>query len=434
MAFNRSAHLQAMFALFALCGTCAAAPPADEGIYVTSVAGDVRVTMDGRAREVKPGSVIKPPATIRTGRDGAVELRQGGTRASVASDTQVEIPALPLRGKFVEHIVQPRGNVFYDVAPRERNKLRVETPYLVAVIKGTQFNVASHPDSATVSLFEGRLEIWTPDGSDVVQLNAGEIATRSRGDARIRVLLMATGEALRASNTETRPDALAERAAGSALVTTTLDPVRDRTPLAPVTDLENELADTSARVTSNELTDTKIDLGADEVATSTTAGVDLGIASVGATLDTGLDLGSGSVDVAAGLDASVGGLADAALDTTAAVDLGAGTVDLGAGLDSSLAGAVDVGADVTAGIDLGAGTVDLGADAVVADIPVALDAGIDLGSTPSIEASVDLGPLDVDLGVDLVAISPDAGTQTEPGLVEDVVEDVVAPLRGLLGR
>ncbi|HVJ29627.1 MAG TPA: FecR domain-containing protein, partial [Gammaproteobacteria bacterium] len=69
-------------------------------------------------------------------------------------------------------MVQRRGNVFYDVAPRDLGKLRVETPLLVAVIKGTQFNVAVQPDSTTISLFEGRLEIRTPDNNDVVQLNA----------------------------------------------------------------------------------------------------------------------------------------------------------------------------------------------------------------------------------------------------------------------
>ena len=431
----------ALIALVSLSGTCAAAPPADESIVVTSVQGEVRVTAEGRTRDVKPGSVIKPPATIRTGRDGAVELRQGGTRASVASDTQVEIPTLPLRGKFVEHIVQPRGNVFYDVAPRSGNKLRVETPYLVAVIKGTQFNVASHADSATVSLFEGRLEIWTPDGSDVVQLNAGEIATRNRGDARIRVLLMSTGEALRAGNTtsEDRPSAavaVSERAPVTEVVTT-LDPVRDRTPLAPVRDLGDDLVDTSVRVVGDTgLLDAKIDVGADGLAASTGAGVDLGVASVGASLDTTLDLGSGTVDVGASLGTSLAGVVEVGADVTASADLGAGAVDLGASLDTSVAG-IDAGLDASVGADLSAGTVDVGADALVANVPVAVDAGLDLGSTPSIDASVDLGPLEVDLGIDLGTTSPDASTA--PGgvvedVVEDVVKDVVAPLRGLLGR
>ena len=119
-----------------------------------------------------------------------VGLTQAGTNISVANDTDVEIPAEAVDGNLVARLVQHRGNVFYDVAPRDVGKLRVETPLLVAVIKGTQFNVAVQEDSTTISLFEGRLEIRTPDDSDVMQLNAGEIAIRSRIDGAIRVVGM----------------------------------------------------------------------------------------------------------------------------------------------------------------------------------------------------------------------------------------------------
>ena len=78
--------------------------------------------------------------------------------------------------------MQPRGNAFYDIGKREGRKLRVETPYLVGVIKGTQFNVAAQDDSTTISLFEGLLEVRASDDSAVVDLKAGEIASRRRGD------------------------------------------------------------------------------------------------------------------------------------------------------------------------------------------------------------------------------------------------------------
>ena len=125
-----------------------------------------------------------------TGNDGTLGLTQAGTNITVSNDTDIEIPAEAVDGNLVARLVQHRGNVFYDVAPRDVGKLRVETPLLVAVIKGTQFNVAVQEDSTTISLFEGRLEIRTPDGSDVIQLNAGEIAIRSRTDGAIRVVGM----------------------------------------------------------------------------------------------------------------------------------------------------------------------------------------------------------------------------------------------------
>src|SRR5688572_27624805 len=168
----------------------AAGTAPDSRITVTDVAGDVAVTMAGNAEAVSPKSIVLLPARIVTGHDGTLGLTQAGTRISVSNDTDVEIPAEAVDGNLVARLVQHSGNVFYDVAPRDVGKLRVETPFLVAVIKGTQFNVSVQEDGTTISLFEGHLEIRTPDDSDVVELNAGEIAIRSLIDDSIRIIGM----------------------------------------------------------------------------------------------------------------------------------------------------------------------------------------------------------------------------------------------------
>jgi hypothetical protein len=189
-----------MATLMLATSTGAVAQSSTGPIVVITVQGDVDVTSGGVAQAVSPGSTIATPATIRTGDDGFIELRQGATTAAIASNTRFELPATTAMDGLIEHIRQPTGNVLYDVAKRPARKLRIETPYLVAVVKGTRFNVAAQAGSATVSLLEGRLEVWTPDDSDVVQLNAGEIAMRSRGDPSIQVIGMATGESIRARN------------------------------------------------------------------------------------------------------------------------------------------------------------------------------------------------------------------------------------------
>ena len=94
----------------------------------------------------------------------------------------------PLEDGLVERIIQIRGNAFYSIGKRTGTRLRVEAPYLVAVIKGTQFNVAAQEDSTTIALFEGHLEVRASDDSDVVDLDAGEIAIRRRNDVSISVL------------------------------------------------------------------------------------------------------------------------------------------------------------------------------------------------------------------------------------------------------
>ncbi len=161
-----------------------------ERIFVTAVSGSVSVTMAGSSTPVQLDSTVGLPARIVTGDDGMLSLTQAGTNITIAADSDVEIPAEASDGQLIARLVQRRGNVFYDVAHREVGTLRVETPFLVAVIKGTQFNVAVQEGASAISLFQGRLEINTPDGSDSIQLNAGQIATRSNADHAIGVIGM----------------------------------------------------------------------------------------------------------------------------------------------------------------------------------------------------------------------------------------------------
>ena len=402
--------LTALLMLAVSTGSVAAESGPDAPIIVVAVQGDVRISARGSARTVRPGSVIETPATINTGRDGRIELRQGATTVSVASNTHVDLPAVIAADGLIEHVSQPKGNVLYDVAKRPGRKLRIETPYLVAVVKGTRFNVAAEAGSATVALFEGRLEVWTPDDSDVVQLNAGEIATRARGDRSIRVLDMDTGDAIRA-----RSDARSESDDSRSADATRTEPATDA--LAPTgTEDENRSRTTSGGATLVE--------GGAVTGRVGVPAVTLDPKAAGTDIDARFKLGHAP----AGLHA--------------AVDLGAPAVDAGA----------------AAGIEVG-----------TLAVPVAADAGVAIGGSTAVDAGVTLGPIGVDLGVgvgadssapvvDLDVAAPDAApipaqdvVAALPPVVEDVaaplpvvvdqvvpplspiVEEVVAPLRGLLG-
>ena len=112
---------------------------------------------------------------LRTGKDGSADLRQGETTIAVGPETQLDFPAAAVSGGPIDRVSQPIGNAYYKVGPQGGDRLRVETPYLVAVIKGTQFNVAVTADSSTISLHEGRLEILaTEENIAAIELNAGE--------------------------------------------------------------------------------------------------------------------------------------------------------------------------------------------------------------------------------------------------------------------
>src|SRR5687768_4966052 len=164
-------------------------------IVVVRLKGEVHFTVNGATRAVRAGGVLEPPASLRTGSDGTVELKQGATTVSVGPDTVLEFPALEKPGAPIDRIQQPRGNAFYNIGKREGRKLRVETPYLVGVVKGTQFNVAAQDEGTTISLFEGLLEVRATDDSAVTDLKAGEIAARRRGDKSINIIKMEAGKA-----------------------------------------------------------------------------------------------------------------------------------------------------------------------------------------------------------------------------------------------
>jgi hypothetical protein len=400
----------------------------DNRIVVTDVAGTVTVSSLGVPSRVHVDSTLALPSRIVTGSDGSLGLRQAHTSISIAPDSEIAIPQEAADGNLIARLVQYRGNAFYDVAPREVSKLRVETPFLVAVIKGTQFNVAVQQDSTTISLFEGRLEIRTPDDSEVIQLNAGEIAIRSRNDGAIRVIGM-NDDRLAAPRAATEPIA------------------GDDAGLAAMVDVDASSADTRF--------DANVDLGAPNAGLTLAAGADLGVGSVDLGLDAGADLGMGSADLALDAGADLGaGSVDLGLDVGA--DLGAGSVDLGLdvgadlgagsldlGLDTGVdldAGTLDVGLDT--GVDLGGATADLGLDTTLdvggGSLDVGLDAGLDLGAGGT-DIGIDVG-LDQGLDVDVTVGDTGLDVGIDLGGDEPVIDVLPSPpeggggLGGLLGR
>ena len=452
-------------------------------IVVVSAKGEVHIATNGTERKVRAGGVLELPASVRTGRDGSLELKQGATTVSVGPDTLLEFPALEKRGAPIDRIVQPRGNAFYNIGKREGRKLRVESPYLVGVIKGTQFNVAAQEDGTTISLFEGLLEVRAADDSDVVDLKAGEIASRKRGDKSISIIKMDAGKApatgARTSSSsndgsnEGRPNSTVPRVTPSNERAESL--LVDRTPINVRADVDinpdvrngGSLLDTGTTAgislgnTADVHANAVVNLGSSGAELVTNVGVDAGPASVDLGVAANVDAAAGAVDINTGVAVDAGPVT-VALDTSTAVDLGAGAVDVTANTTVD-AGPVTVDLDTSAAVDLGAGAADVSANTTIDAGPVSTDVAlgttVDL-SSPSVDTSVDVGvatPVaDVDLGatavVDVSAGTVDlgldvAGTDVDVGVsvadtvdaidtvtdsVTDTVTDTVTDVGGLL--
>ncbi len=478
---SRSVAL-ALVTAFAAClsvSATAATTTSRGDIAVVTVHGSVTATMAGMTVPLSAGAILQLPATVRTGADGAVELRQGTSTFAAAGNTELEIPESAAADGLIERIVQIRGNAFYNIGKRTGTRLRVEAPYLVAVIKGTQFNVAAQEDSTTIALFEGHLEVRASDDSDVVDLDAGEIAIRRRNDVSISVLRLNAARdsarrnpelAARQQNDSSTPntDAVTARNAG--------DTARPRVDTGPTDSLTpsdasgttnngreriiDALADSSVNVTAKAAAvelDTRVDVGSAGVSAGTAVEADIVGASVDVGATTTVDLSAGNVAAAADVGVDVGSVS-ADVGAGAAVDLPAGTVDADIGatvaagnvatVDTSIAaaadipaGAVDVAADATvaagdvpavdvgagAAVDVAAGTIDAGLDTSVASTDVGAAVGVDAGAG-NVSADVGVGPVDV--GLDVGSVDVDLGL----GLGASDDSESGGLLGGFLGR
>jgi hypothetical protein len=390
-------------------------------IVVAAVRGEVTATMADVTAPLYGGAILQLPATIHTGHDGAIELRQGNTTIAAAANTELEIPQSAAEEGLIERIVQISGNAFYNVGKRERSKLRVETPHLVAVIKGTQFNVASQSDSTTIALFEGRLEVRSADESDVIDLNAGEIAIRHRDEVTISVLRMAAV----APADSSRETAAARQSTSPAndiepTVATPLAAPIGATSGAVALQVEPELI--AASGSDTDLPDTAIDLGGDAVATVTDSSVSLGDTGADIGASTAMDLGAASLDASTALDISASAGPDSAsvdAGVSAGIDLGVGTnVDVGAGVDLGTGGLT---ADVGRGVDTGGAAVDVGLGGSVGDAGISAGADVAAGlggvtAGADVDVAIETNAA-ANVDVDIGAPGVDAGVEVSGGNV-----------------
>ena len=407
---SRSAALALLTALIACVPLSAmAATTASHGdIVVVTVHGTVSATMAGMTVPLSAGAILQLPATVRTGADGAVELRQGPSTFAAAGNTELEIPQSAAQDGLVERIIQIRGNAFYSIGKRTGTRLRVEAPYLVAVIKGTQFNVAAQEDSTTIALFEGHLEVRASDDSDVVALEAGEIAIRRRDDVSISVLRLNAAR----GDTRRNPELAARQQADSANSNTSAVVARSDNTAQPRVDATTTIDNAAG---SGVVTAPERGRIVDAIADTTT--------NVSARTAIEVDVRDSSpVAANVDVDAKVGGVS-ADVGASTAVNASAGTVNVDAGASVAAAG-LPVDASAGAAVNVPAGAVDVGVDTSVASTNIDASVGVAAGAG-NVGADVGVAGVDVGVNVGTSGVGLDVGNDSGGGLL--------GGLGGLLG-
>lgn len=158
--------------------TASGAFAADDGTWtVGKSSGEVWLTSTG-AQPVsltQEGS-LKAGDTVRTGRTGRVLLKRGEETILIAPNSVVGVPAEKKEGLSTT-IVQQAGSILLEVEKRNVKHFEVETPYLAAVVKGTQFRVTVNAASTSVDVIRGQVEVADFRSGQIAQVMAGQHAT-----------------------------------------------------------------------------------------------------------------------------------------------------------------------------------------------------------------------------------------------------------------
>ncbi|MFQ5617585.1 MAG: FecR domain-containing protein, partial [Rhodospirillales bacterium] len=148
---------------------------------VTQTSGNVQYRMGGTAptgwQALPVGAVLGAAAEVRTGASSRALLTHRGTTLTVSPESALTLPGSE-RPKGVYRVFQSLGTLLYRIKERAAAMaaFEVETPYLVAVVKGTVFTVNASADGAAVHLTEGIVDVQPTLGGIGATLTPGRTA------------------------------------------------------------------------------------------------------------------------------------------------------------------------------------------------------------------------------------------------------------------
>ena len=94
----------------------------------------------------------------------------------ISPNSVVGLPAEKKEGLSTT-IIQQAGSILLEVEKRNVKHFEVETPYLAAVVKGTQFSVTVNAGSTKVGVLRGQVEVSDFKTGQIAQVMPGQAAT-----------------------------------------------------------------------------------------------------------------------------------------------------------------------------------------------------------------------------------------------------------------
>jgi hypothetical protein len=174
----RASHQLSALVAAAFSFTASVAIAGDGGDWTVSrSSGEVWLAgSDVQQVSLKQDDLLKPGESIRTGRNGRVLLKRGEESIMIAPNSVLGVPAQKTEG-LATTIVQQAGSILLDVEKRNVKHFEVETPYLAAVVKGTQFRVTVNAGKTSVDVIRGQVEVADFKSGQIARVMAGQHAT-----------------------------------------------------------------------------------------------------------------------------------------------------------------------------------------------------------------------------------------------------------------
>jgi FecR-like protein len=133
---------------------------------------------DSQWRALQPGAAIDPGSAVRTDGSGRVELTNGVDTIRLSPSSEIELPTA-LNGDPVTRVIHWVGTAFFHVGKRPGPQFEVDTPYIVAIVKGTKFTTTVSDAGASVKVSEGVVGVSAAAGGSSIDVTAGSSASVS---------------------------------------------------------------------------------------------------------------------------------------------------------------------------------------------------------------------------------------------------------------
>jgi FecR protein len=150
---------------------------ADASWRVAKSSGEVWISSSETPQPVSLTSDadVRPGQTVRTGENGMLLLVRGEESMLVSPNAVIDIPKENRDGMSTT-IIERAGSVLVKAEKRKVNHFEVVTPYLAAVVKGTQFRVSADRGGSNVEVLEGQVDVSGFKSGEQILLLPGQTA------------------------------------------------------------------------------------------------------------------------------------------------------------------------------------------------------------------------------------------------------------------